>query len=184
MPGRKRRRAAIRPDRRLVLAVAAAVLIVGVCMLLGTLRSGIVGVFHGRLAAEPTHLVADSPPFSVYFEPDSATLEPGAIATLQPIAQHAWNQHLEVSITGYASAVGPAASSHVLSLQRADAGRAKLIAFGVPAAQITHVGGADATDLASALASEASCAGNNPAEATCPDQRRAVIILFSATDSP
>jgi outer membrane protein OmpA-like peptidoglycan-associated protein len=182
-PGRKHRRTAMRPDNPL--ALAAAVLMVAIGILLGVLQPGFVGagfvsVFHGRLAAEPTHWAADSPPASVYFEPNSATLEPGTIVVLQPIAQHVLSQNLDVSITGYASADVAAYEVTLLSMQRADAVRTKLIELGVPPAQIAHVSGADAA----ALDSDAWCEDGNPAGATCPSQNRAVIILYSATDSP
>ena len=82
-------------------------------------------------------------PDPLLFPFDSATLLPSANSILQPLATQARSQHLQVSITGYASPDGgTAAYNTALSQRRATAVGRRLIALGLPPAQITSVIGA------------------------------------------
>ena len=183
---RKGRRAATPSAPRLAITAAAAaaaavaIAIAVITLFLGALQPAI-GNFQQRLAAEPTNLRTASAPLVVFFDPNSAILEPGAKAVLQPIAQQAQSQQLAVWITGYASPDGGTSAYNVaLSLHRAHVVRDWLIALGVPAGQITHVQGADAPGPYP----NAWCKEKKPDEATCPELRRAVIVLVSAMENP
>jgi OOP family OmpA-OmpF porin len=107
---------------------------------------------------------------------NSATLAPAADAVLQPLAERARSQHLGVSITGYASPEGSAAYNTALSERRAIAVRNRLIALGLPAAQITHVTGAgtDGQTLGACLTH------GQLDEAKCATLRRVMVTLSPA----
>ncbi len=119
---------------------------------------------HGTIVTMPDLLL---------FQFNSATLVPTANAILQPIAGQARSQHLGVSITGYASPEGSADYNIALSERRANAVRDRLIALGLPAAQIT-----DVTGVGAAGQSPDSCLINGHLdEARCAPLRRVVITL-------
>ena len=81
-------------------------------------------------------------PADMLFAFNSARLLPGAGTILGPIAVQARNQHLEVTIIGYASPDGGThAYNLALSAERARAVQARLIAFGVPASLIVKAVG-------------------------------------------
>ncbi len=112
-------------------------------------------------------------PDLLLFHFNSATLIPAADAILQPIVGQARNQHLGVSITGYASPEGSADYNLALSERRAIAVRDRLIVLGLPAAQIT-----DVTGLGAAGQSPDSCFVNGHLdEARCAPLRRVVVTL-------
>jgi outer membrane protein OmpA-like peptidoglycan-associated protein len=113
-------------------------------------------------------------PDLLLFHFNSAALIPAANNVLQPIAGQARSQHLAVSITGYASPEGSAGYNIALSERRAIAVRDRLIALGLPAAQITHVTGAGAAGH-----SLDSCLVRGHLDETrCAPLRRVVVMLF------
>jgi outer membrane protein OmpA-like peptidoglycan-associated protein len=107
---------------------------------------------------------------ALLFASDSADLTPSADALLRPLVQSALNQHLAVSITGYASPGGGSdAYDLALSARRAAAVRDRLIALGLPSVQITHVTGDGARSQ-----SLNACRLD---KTRCADLRRVVIVL-------
>jgi outer membrane protein OmpA-like peptidoglycan-associated protein len=107
---------------------------------------------------------------ALLFAADSAELTPSADALLRPLVQSALNQHLAVSITGYASPSGSSnAYDLALSARRAAAVRDQLIALGLPSVQITHVTGDGARSQ-----SLNACRLD---KTRCTDLRRVVIVL-------
>ena len=74
---------------------------------------------------------------TLLFQFNSSALVPTADSILQPIVLRARSQHVLVFITGYASPDGGASAyNKALSDRRANAVRNRLIALGLPAAQI------------------------------------------------
>ena len=119
-----------------------------------------------------------SVPSDQLFAFNSAALLPGADTVLSPLAAKARAGGQAVSITGYASPDGgSAAYNKLLSEQRALAVRARLIALGVPAGQISSVRGLG-TDGVSPQACETNGQLN---EATCAQFRRVMIALSPHT---
>src|SRR5579875_22083 len=116
-------------------------------------------------------------PDDEFFAFGSARLVPGASRTLRPLAARARAGHLLVAITGYASPDGGSASYNAgLSLRRAQAVRARLIALGVAPRQIVQVRG-----LGTAGTSPAACYRRGHLdEAICGRLRRVVILLSPA----
>ena len=113
-------------------------------------------------------------PELLLFHFNSAALIPTANAVLQPIVGQARSQHLRVSITGYASPEGSAGYNIALSERRAIEVRDRLIALGLPAAQITDVAGVGAAGQ-----SLDSCLVKGRFdEARCALLRRVVVKLF------
>jgi OmpA-OmpF porin, OOP family len=109
-----------------------------------------------------------------YFE--SATLVRTADAVLRPLAEQARRRHLEVSITGYASPEGSVTYNVALSKRRAIAVRDRLIALGLPPAQITRVTGAGtAGQTLSACLTQGQLV-----EAKCATLRRVMVTLSPA----
>ena len=104
----------------------------------------------------------------------SAKLGPGTDRILAPLAAQARAWHLHVSITGQASPDGGSdAYNASLSGYRALAVRARLVALGVPARQITHV-----TGIGTAGEPPDACYSTGRLnEATCAQLRRVVIVL-------
>jgi hypothetical protein len=88
-----------------------------------------------------------------------------------PIAEHARAAGLWLSITGQASPDGGTGPYNLgLSLARARAVQARLIALGVPAGRITRVAGVG-------TAGRTCSVGGVPDEALCAQLRRVVIDL-------
>jgi outer membrane protein OmpA-like peptidoglycan-associated protein len=79
---------------------------------------------------------------SVHFVPDEAVFaKPAAVAALlRPIAARILAQQLRVHLTGSTASVGSESGRRALSLRRANAVKAVLVAEGVPARSITTTG--------------------------------------------
>jgi outer membrane protein OmpA-like peptidoglycan-associated protein len=116
----------------------------------------------------------ESVPADQLFAFDSASLLPGADGILGPLAVKARTGHLFASITGYASPDGGSdAYNTALSQARAQAVRSRLVALGLPPAQITRVAGVG-TD---GKTSRACDVGGHLDEAICAQLRRVVVLL-------
>jgi outer membrane protein OmpA-like peptidoglycan-associated protein len=113
-------------------------------------------------------------PDSLLFSLGSAMLLSSADSVLQPMAEQARNQHLQVSITGHASPDGGTASyNKALSTRRAIAVRNRLLALGLPADQIGTV-----TGVGTAGESPSACLVQGQLdEAICGQMRRVVVLL-------
>jgi outer membrane protein OmpA-like peptidoglycan-associated protein len=120
-------------------------------------------------------------PDALLFQFDNTTLVPSADTILQPLVQRARSQHLQVSITGYASPDGGTnAYNLALSARRAIAVRNRLIALGLPAGQITQVTGAG-----TAGQNVSGCLVHGHVdEAICAQLRRVVVVLSPAKANP
>ena len=125
----------------------------------------------------PGGTTTTSLPDTLLFPFGSSTLIASAGALLRPIAEQARNQHQLVSITGYASPDGGTyAYNLALSQRRAIAVRDRLIALGLPIAEITHV-----TGVGTAGQRQNSCLMKGHLdEARCELLRRVVITLSPA----
>ena len=122
----------------------------------------------------PNGATGVSVPSDELFAFDSAVLLPGADVVLGPLAAKARSGHLLVTITGYASPDGGTAAYNLtLSRNRAQAVRARLVALGLQAGQITRVTGLG-TDGKTAQACDV--AGRFD-EAICAQLRRVVVLL-------
>jgi outer membrane protein OmpA-like peptidoglycan-associated protein len=116
-----------------------------------------------------------SVPSDDLFAFDSAALLPGTDGVLRPLVAKARLGHYSVTITGYASPDGGSAAYNLaLSRARALAVRARLIALGLPAGQITGV-----TGLGTDGKTIQTCyvAGQFD-EAVCAHLRRVVVLLI------
>jgi OmpA-OmpF porin, OOP family len=130
-----------------------------------------VSTMHGPGGTSTTSL-----PDTLLFYFNSATLVPAADTVLGPLAEQARSDHQLVSITGYASPEGSAAYNIALSKRRAIAVRDRLIALGLPSAQITRV-----TGLGAAGQSLEYCMVSGELdEARCATLRRVVVTLSPA----
>ena len=129
----------------------------------------------------PHNSVITTVPDTLLFTFNGAALIPFADEVLQPLALEARSEHLQVSITGYASpAGGTSAYNLALSLQRANAVRDRLIHFGLPAAQIIGVTGAG-----TAGQTPSACLMHGQLnEALCEQLRRVVIVLSPTKANP
>lgn len=109
-----------------------------------------------------------------------AILLPGTNAILSPLVSQARTGNRLVSVTGYASPDGgSAAYNRTLSLARARAVQARLIALGLPAGQIAQVTGLGLdgkTRQACVVAGQFS-------EAACAALRKVVILLSPSHES-
>jgi len=116
-------------------------------------------------------------PADEFFEFGSARLLPGANAILGPMAAKARNRHLKVTIVGYASPDGGAAAyNRALSMRRARAVQARLIALGLPDHLVAQVVG-----LGLDGKTRAACLRHGHLdEAVCSQLRRVVITLNPA----
>jgi outer membrane protein OmpA-like peptidoglycan-associated protein len=115
-------------------------------------------------------------PDSLLFSLNSATLLSSADSILQPIADQARDQHLQVSITGHASPDGgTAAYNEALSIRRAMAVRNRLLAFGLPAGQIASV-----TGVGTAGEPPSACLVQGRLDEAICDQLRRVVVRLSA----
>jgi outer membrane protein OmpA-like peptidoglycan-associated protein len=126
------------------------------------------------LAAGPRSTTITTLPDALLFEFDSTALIPYADKILQPVVQQARSQHLQVSITGFASPDGGSSAYNLaLSAQRAEAVRDRLAALGLPAGQITQVtgGGTGGKRI------DACLVHGRLDEAVCAQLRRVVIVL-------
>lgn len=86
---------------------------------------------------------------SVLFATDSATLRPGAIDKLQPLADYLkGNAGVRVSIDGYTDSRGTDEHNKALSLRRADAVRAAFDQLGVTRARFSVEGHGEADPVA------------------------------------
>ena len=129
----------------------------------------VVKSVHGRRGTTVTL------PDALLFQFNRATLIPAADSVLQPIATRARSQHLLVSITGYASPDGGTdAYNTALSKRRAAAVRDRLIALGLPAAQITKVTGAGTAGEAPGRLPRTRPTGRGHLRAVAPRGRRPV----------
>ena len=117
-------------------------------------------------------------PADEFFAFNSARLLPGASIILGPIARLARSQRLTVSITGYASPDGGTGAYNLaLSLARARAVRARLIALGVPVRQIVRTIGQGTEGRP-----RSACYRQGHLDETvCARLRRVVIQLSPAT---
>jgi outer membrane protein OmpA-like peptidoglycan-associated protein len=119
-----------------------------------------------------------SVPSDELFAFNSATVLPSADGVLGPLAAKARSGHLLVTITGYASPDGGSAAYNIaLSRARALAVRARLVALGLPAGQITQVTGLG-TD---GKTSQACDVAGQLDEALCAQLRRVVVLLTHPT---
>jgi outer membrane protein OmpA-like peptidoglycan-associated protein len=115
-----------------------------------------------------------SVPADELFAFNSAALLPGADGVLGPLAARASSGHLLVSITGYASPDGGSAAYNLaLSRARAQAVRARLVALGLPPAQLIQVTG---LGMDGKTIKACDVAGQFD-EAACALMRRVVILL-------
>jgi outer membrane protein OmpA-like peptidoglycan-associated protein len=117
-------------------------------------------------------------PADAFFAFDSAQLLPGADAILGPEAAKARDQHLKITILGYASPDGGTARyNKILSTKRARAVRARLIALKVPASLIVK-----AVGLGTAGKKRSACYRKGHLdEAICTRLRHVEIILHPAS---
>jgi outer membrane protein OmpA-like peptidoglycan-associated protein len=103
----------------------------------------VVRVLKVQSVRGPNGATTTTLPDPLLFQFDSAMLLPSADSILQPLATQARGQHLQVSITGYASPDGGSKLYNTnLSRHRAIAVSDRLQALGLPAAQIIKVTGA------------------------------------------
>ncbi|MGA2829702.1 MAG: OmpA family protein [Streptosporangiaceae bacterium] len=122
----------------------------------------------------PRGTTSVSVPNDQLFAFNSASLLPGANGILGPLAARARSAHLLASITGYASPDGGSdAYNLALSRARAVAVRGRLVALGLPPAQIAHVAGLG-TD---GKTSQACDIGGQVDEVVCAQFRRVVVLL-------
>jgi outer membrane protein OmpA-like peptidoglycan-associated protein len=133
----------------------------------------------------PHHSSRTVIPAEELFAFDSATLGPAADRILAPLVAQARVWHLKVSITGHASPDGGSETYNTaLSVSRALAVRARLIALGIPDGQITHVTGIGTAGEAP----DACYSGGRLNEVICAQLRRVVIVLspllHSTLDTP
>jgi outer membrane protein OmpA-like peptidoglycan-associated protein len=112
-------------------------------------------------------------PDTLLFHFNSAALLPSADAVLRPLAEQARSQHLQVSVTGYASPEGSSAYNKVLSERRAIAVRDQLIALSLPPAQAIHVSGAGIRQPQNGCLID-----GHLNEARCALLRRVVVIFY------
>jgi outer membrane protein OmpA-like peptidoglycan-associated protein len=116
-------------------------------------------------------------PYSLLFAFGSAALLPDADDILQPIVQEAIGQHMQVSITGYASPDGGTANyNRLLSSRRASAVLRGLLRLGLPGFLVTSVRG---LGLAGHYRQECLRNGHLD-EAVCALLRNVTIILSPA----
>jgi outer membrane protein OmpA-like peptidoglycan-associated protein len=116
-----------------------------------------------------------SVPSDELFAFNSAALLPGADGVLRPLVAKALSGHFLITITGYASPDGGSAAYNLaLSRARAQAVRARMVALGRPAEQVTKV-----TGLGTDGKTLPSCdvAGQFD-EAVCAQQRRVIVLLI------
>jgi len=122
----------------------------------------------------PNGATGVSVPSDELFAFGRAALLPGADSVLGPLAAKARSGHLLVTITGYASPDGGSVAYNLaLSRARALAVRARLVALGLPAGQITRVAGLGADGK---TAQACDVAGQFD-EAICAQLRRVVVLL-------
>ena len=122
----------------------------------------------------PNGATGVSVPSDELFAFGSAVLLPGADAVLGPLAAKARSGHLLVTVTGYASPDGGSAAYNLaLSRARALAVRARLVALGLPAGQISRVTGLG-TD---GKTTQACDVAGQFDEAVCAQLRRVVVLL-------
>ncbi len=122
----------------------------------------------------PHHWTGESVPADMFFRLNSSRLLPGVDGTLGPLAARAVAYDLQVSIQGFASPeTGSPAYNKALSLARALAVRARLIALGVSPDQIVQVEGEGTAGKTAA----ACYRGGHLDEAVCGKLRRVVILL-------
>lgn len=163
---------------RIVIGVAAAVAVAVIAFVLGPPRP--VAVEPGppvTITQTPHGSAAITVPAVLLFAFNSSHLPPAADTFLKAVVLWARSQHLAVSLIGYASPDGgTAAYNRALSLQRAMAVRDRLIALGLPAAQMTHVTGVGTGgQLSNVCRTEGQLAA-----ARCAQLRRVVIVLSPA----
>jgi outer membrane protein OmpA-like peptidoglycan-associated protein len=133
---------------------------------------------HSAVPAGPdVHGSGGSTITTLFFQFNSSALIPTADSILQPIGLRARSQHLLVSITGHASPDGGTnAYNKALSDQRANAVRKRLIALGLPAAQITKVTGVGTAGQRP----DACLVEGQLDEAICAQLRRVVVVVYPA----
>ena len=148
---------------------------------LSTTPVPIVGVPPVRSVVGPRHPIRRPIPADQLFALNSDVLRPGADAVLAPVAQQARRWGLLVSITGQASPDGGTNQYNTeLSWERALAVRARLIALGVPTAQIIRVVG-----IGTAHQTPDACVVHGHLdEGKCELLRRVVIVLSPASSVP
>jgi hypothetical protein len=118
-------------------------------------------------------------PADMFFAFNSARLLPGADAVLRPLVGLAISGHLKVSVAGYSSPDGgTAAYNKALSVRRAMAIRARLIALGVPPGAIVKVHG-----YGTAGRTRAACYRGGRLDETVCARLRHVVILLSPVSS-
>src|SRR5262249_16618844 len=84
---------------------------------------------------------SSEPPYLVYFQERSATLDTEAKKVLALVSQHARERPAEtVSVVGYTDSAGSASADLVLSQQRAHTVADALVANGVPADRLVRSG--------------------------------------------
>lgn len=85
---------------------------------------------------------------AVYFVPGSAELDAAGKKTIQAVAQALLRRSGQVLVLGYADATGDADGNRQLSLRRANAVRAVLLAAGLPEQRLAGVRGRGVADAA------------------------------------
>ncbi len=114
---------------------------------------------------------------TLLFQFNSAALMPTADSILQPIVKRARDHHLLVSVTGHASPDGGTNTYNTaLSDRRANAVRNRLIALGLPAAQIIKVTGVGIAGQRP----DACIVGDHLDETICARLRRVIVVLSPA----
>lgn len=165
--------------RNLFRAAIALLLAAGSCYLAATWTWATAASGHlATSAGTSAHGSGASTTTTLLFQLNSSALVPAADSILQPIVLRARSQHLLVSITGYASPDGGTnAYNKALSERRANAVRNRLIALGLPVAQITKVIG-----LGTAGQRLSACFIEGQLnEYICSQLRRVVVVMSHAT---
>jgi outer membrane protein OmpA-like peptidoglycan-associated protein len=147
---------------------------------LSTYRAPIVPVPVVTSFQGPRHWTGENIPADMFFRLNSSQLLPGADSILGPLAARAKAYRLQVSITGFASPeTGSLAYNQALSLARAQAIQAGLIALGVAPGQIIQVAG----DGTAGKTAAACYRGGHLDEVVCAKLRRVVILLSPVPNS-
>jgi outer membrane protein OmpA-like peptidoglycan-associated protein len=145
---------------------------------LSTVPVPVVRVPKVRSATGPHHKQSTILPTALLFRYGKAVLVTGADHYLEPIVAEEQRAGSWVSITGHASPDGgTAAYNRKLSLARARAVRARLIALGLPPQKITHIAGVGTAHASCTVAGALD-------EARCATLRRVVIVLSLSPTVP
>jgi OmpA family len=163
--------------RRIFRAAIYLLVAAGFCYLAATWTWTTASGHPAASAGASAHGSGSSTTATLLFQFNSSALVSTADSILQPIVLRARSQHLLVSITGYASPDGGTnAYNKALSDRRASVVRNRLIALGMPAAQIIQVTGVGTVGQRP----DVCLVGGQLDEAICAQLRRVVIIQSPA----